>query len=218
MNIPLVQNLQQLAPLSRPEQLEHIEHHVEQIDTNFQGIQIHLAHHDHTAILGHIHEVARHYEDALAVQVGPNTAFDYAIFHALRHLNQAAGIINNHQAQQQQQQVAVPAVVLNNNAVNNQVDDGNESDSSHGSDASSQPSSISSISEPSEGDEQQHAVLAFHNHGVHHQVEDDGDNSPDFSVSDYTTTEESSHAPALAPINQALIDAFAFDPNDPELL
>lgn len=208
----LAQNIEQLAHLDRQGQLGHVNEHI----GNFQGLQIQLAPHDHEAVENHIQQAAQHAADALATQARPNTAFHYAIRNALQHLNQVSVIIAQHHAQQQ-------AAAPNNNAANNQVDDGNESDGSHGSDHSSLPSSISDISENSGVVGNQHGA-APNNNAANHPVEGDGENSDvasDFSgstLSSGTTTYEGhSHASELAAVNNALNDAFALDPNDPDL-
>jgi len=100
----LAQHIGQLAPLDRQDQLAHIQEHI----GNFQGIEIQLAPNDHEVIAHHIEAVQDHYEAALAAMARPNTAFDYAIFHALQHLNHTAEILTNHHEQQQQQEVVVP--------------------------------------------------------------------------------------------------------------
>ena len=100
----LAEHIGQLAPLDRQAQLDHIQEHI----GNFQGIEVHLTEDDQTMIRNHIDHATEHYEAALAAMARPNTAFDYAIFHALQHLNHAAGMIAHQQQQQQQQEVVVP--------------------------------------------------------------------------------------------------------------
>ncbi|HLB33720.1 MAG TPA: hypothetical protein VJK54_05745 [Chthoniobacterales bacterium] len=143
MNIQPTQNIRLLAPLAnvgREEQLNHIDQHI----GNFQGIFIHQVPINERGSINVIlnHAAAIHDRFFANMYVHTDEEFNHAINTALQHLNTASEMIAQHQQQS--------SVVPGNNAANNQVDGGNDTDSTRESDQThmsdfTQPSSLGSI-------------------------------------------------------------------------